>query len=113
MLLFLQCQSGQDGVHIHRVEIDDMPRQGHGAGDLQEPAHPRIGQVDFVFPIKVVAARLNFKSRRIDGKRCRAVTADLLEFVVERMAVIDIGRAVGNVADALEHIVIAREASVG
>ncbi len=103
----------QDGVHVHRVKLHHVGGQRHGARHLEKAAHPTVGEVDLFLAVGLLARGLYVEAFGIDGKRCRAVTADLLELAVKRMAIVDVRRAVGDIADAFEGLVVAGEPSVG
>ena len=106
-------EPGEDRVHVDGVEIDHAGGLRHGAQDLEEAPHPGIGQVDLVLAVLLRAGGLHREAGGVDGELGVAVAADLLELVVQSVAVIDVGGAEGHLAHAFEHVMVAGEAPVG
>ncbi|WP_412180093.1 hypothetical protein [Variovorax paradoxus] len=105
-------QHQADVVHVHRVQLQPVRGQQHRAADLQEAAHPAVGHLDLRFVEGRVVAALHLEAAGIDRQPRGLVVADLLELVVERLGVVDVGGAEGVVAHAVEDLVAAGEHAV-
>ena len=96
-LRLVPLQPGEDVVESFAAERHAPHRQAHGRLQHHEAAQPTLGQVDLLFAILGAALRLHLEAARIDQKAGLAVAAQLLEMLVERPGIIDVGGADADV----------------
>ena len=111
--LLVPSQEEAEVVQVKRVQLERRRRQRHRRADLKEPAHPGVRQVDLHFLVRVFVGRRDFEAGRVDVELRRLVRADLLELVVQRRGVIDVGGAARELADVLELFVSGGQPPVG
>jgi hypothetical protein len=112
-LLLVATQHEAQVVHVHRVQVEADGRQRHRRADLQEAAHPGVGQVDLQLLERVLGGGLHLEARGVDLEHRRLVATDLLELVVKVRRIVDVRRPAGELADVLEDLIRGPEPAVG
>ncbi len=97
---------------VHGVQRERGRGEAHGGVDLEEAAHPGVGEVNFDFFKCVFVLGLDLKAGWIYLKIGAFVAADFLKFLIKVFGVIDVGGAAGELFDVIENFVRRAEASI-
>ncbi len=95
-------QVGEDVIEALAADRHASHRETHRGLELQEPAQPAWRQVDLLLAIALPCPAVDLEAGGIDQEPGLAIAPHGLEVLVERPGVIDVGRAQGDVALAIE-----------
>ena len=97
-----EAEEADGGEDVDRLGADARAGHAHGGLDLQEAAHPCLGDLDLLLEAAAGAGGAHVQALGADAERGGAARAHLAQRAPEPCGEIDVGGAGGDVAHGLE-----------
>ncbi len=79
---FVASENKAKIMDIQWVQIHAGGVQTHGRVDLQKAAYPRIGEINFEFPVALFSLGCDLEAAGVNRELGGSIAADFLKFVV-------------------------------